>query len=330
MLGKEFFDSVRASLFSGSLNPTQVGMLTALDKAWTQHGDGNVASEAYVMSTVFNELSSSLISRAENLDYSAERAHEVWPRKFPTAAAAAPYAHNPVALANHVYAKIDGNRDEASGDGWMFRGRGPSQLTGRANYTKFSQLLGLDLINHPDLALDQDTGSAILVTGMVIGRFTGKKLSDYFGRPGIADDPVHARAIVNGDVAMNGPKIAVNWQKFLTALKAHSSVAAPVAPVPVPAPVPKATESVAEVLKSSPLSPVSGIFATLETVKMNLSLFSLLLNLLPVIPMLEQDFELEVKNLASSEDGKTKAIQTLHLLEDASKKLRAALGDAAP
>lgn len=63
---------------------------------------------------------------------------------------------------------------------------------------------------------------------------------------------------------------------------------------------------------------------------MNLSLFSLLLNLLPVIPMLEQDFELEVKNLASSADGQTKAIQTLHLLEAASKTLRAALGDKAP
>lgn len=63
---------------------------------------------------------------------------------------------------------------------------------------------------------------------------------------------------------------------------------------------------------------------------MNLSLFSLLLNLLPILPMLEQDFELEVKNLTSSADGKTKAVQTLHLLEDASKKLRAALGDNAP
>lgn len=66
------------------------------------------------------------------------------------------------------------------------------------------------------------------------------------------------------------------------------------------------------------------------TIAMNLSLFSLLLNLLPVLPMLEQDFELEVKNLTSSADGKVKAIQTLHLLEDASKKLRAALGDSAP
>lgn len=66
------------------------------------------------------------------------------------------------------------------------------------------------------------------------------------------------------------------------------------------------------------------------TLAMNLSLFSLLLNLLPILPMLEQDFELEVKNLTSSADGKVKAIQTLHLLEDASKKLRAALGDSAP
>ena len=53
---------------------------------------------------------------------------------FPTEAAAAPYAHNPEALANRAYAHVNGNRDEASGDGYRFRGRGLIQVTGRGIY----------------------------------------------------------------------------------------------------------------------------------------------------------------------------------------------------
>jgi predicted chitinase len=70
----------------------------------------------------------------ENLNYSAQRLTEVWPRRFPTLAAAAPYANSPEALANRVYADRLGNGDAASGDGWLFRGRGLMQVTGRDNY----------------------------------------------------------------------------------------------------------------------------------------------------------------------------------------------------
>ena len=74
----------------------------------------------------------------EDLDYTAERLTEVWPNRFPTVAEAAPYAHQPEKLANHVYAGRLGNGDEASGDGWMFRGRGLLQLTGRSQYAMFA------------------------------------------------------------------------------------------------------------------------------------------------------------------------------------------------
>lgn len=61
------------------------------------------------------------------------------------------YVNNPQALANFVYANQNGNGDEASGDGWKFRGRGYIQLTGRSNYAAFSQSCGDDCVSFPDL-----------------------------------------------------------------------------------------------------------------------------------------------------------------------------------
>lgn len=78
--------------------------------------------------------SGDLRQTVENLNYSERRLTQVWPRRFPTEAAALPYARDPEALANRVYANRLGNGDEASGDGWNFRGRGLMQVTGRSNY----------------------------------------------------------------------------------------------------------------------------------------------------------------------------------------------------
>ncbi|HEX8554296.1 MAG TPA: hypothetical protein VF695_06280 [Sphingomonas sp.] len=83
--------------------------------------------------------------REENLNYSAKRLTEVWPSRFPTIAMAASYAGNPDMLANRVYANRMGNGNEASGDGWRFRGAGPMQLTGRANWTGFASAMGMTL-----------------------------------------------------------------------------------------------------------------------------------------------------------------------------------------
>jgi putative chitinase len=78
----------------------------------------------------------------ENLGYRAERLCQVWPARFPTLAAAAPFALQPEVLANYVYAGRMGNGDAASGDGWTFRGRGLIQLTGRAAYERFAKACG--------------------------------------------------------------------------------------------------------------------------------------------------------------------------------------------
>jgi putative chitinase len=74
----------------------------------------------------------------ENLNYSAARLCQVWPNRFPSLAAAAPFAFQPTALADSVYAGRMGNGNRASGDGWRFRGRGLIQLTGRSTYQRFA------------------------------------------------------------------------------------------------------------------------------------------------------------------------------------------------
>lgn len=86
----------------------------------------------------------------ENLNYRAETLQKLWPRRFDAAKAQA-CARNPKLIANTVYSNRMGNRDEASGDGWRFRGRGCIQLTGSANYFHAGQALGFDFIMEPDL-----------------------------------------------------------------------------------------------------------------------------------------------------------------------------------
>ncbi len=94
----------------------------------------------------------------ENLNYSAERLMQVWPRRFPTFEIASKYERSPERLANFVYANRIGNGDEASGDGWRFHGRGPPQLTGRHNYTACGEDMGYDLLANPELLLTPYVG----------------------------------------------------------------------------------------------------------------------------------------------------------------------------
>jgi putative chitinase len=96
----------------------------------------------------------------EGLSYSTQRLRQVWPQRFPTDEIAFRYSRNPTALANNVYAHRMGNGDEASGDGWRYRGRGLIQLTGRDNYAAFSKGMGIDALGDPDQLLKPD-GAAL-------------------------------------------------------------------------------------------------------------------------------------------------------------------------
>jgi putative chitinase len=88
----------------------------------------------------------------ENLNYGAKGLQSIFKKYFPTEAKALEYERKPEKIANLVYANRMSNGDEASGDGWRFRGRGYIQLTGRANYTAFNRFVdGDDVVANPDL-----------------------------------------------------------------------------------------------------------------------------------------------------------------------------------
>lgn len=87
----------------------------------------------------------------ENLNYKPEALHKLWPARFPTMEIANQYAHNPEKIANKVYSSRGGNRDEASGDGARFHGRGLIQLTFHDNYWHAGQAIGVDLVAQPEI-----------------------------------------------------------------------------------------------------------------------------------------------------------------------------------
>lgn len=86
---------------------------------------------------------------SENLNYRADALTRVWPSRFPPGVAES-YAMQPEKIANRAYADRMGNGDEASGDGWKYRGRGLIQLTGADNYAAFSLDADNEALSDPD------------------------------------------------------------------------------------------------------------------------------------------------------------------------------------
>lgn len=86
----------------------------------------------------------------ENLNYKAATLQKLFGHKFKPEEIAI-YAGNPVKIANKIYANRMGNRDEASGDGWLYHGRGCIQLTGHDNYWHFGQAVNKDFTKEVQL-----------------------------------------------------------------------------------------------------------------------------------------------------------------------------------
>lgn len=112
--------------------------------------------------------SANLTATSEDLNYSAQGLATTWPNRYAVdehAATKVPnalankLARNPEAIANNVYASRNGNGDEASGNGWQYRGRGPIGITGLTNYTLCGMVTELDLIEHPELLEQPGAGA---------------------------------------------------------------------------------------------------------------------------------------------------------------------------
>lgn len=128
------------------------GIAASAPAVFAKYGIDTPLLVAHVMAQISHECGAGH-DVVENLNYSAQRMTEVWPRRFPNVESAQPYAHNPQALANKSYNGRMGNA-AGSNDGWNFRGRGGSQTTGREGYERVKKQTGLDVVNNPDILID--------------------------------------------------------------------------------------------------------------------------------------------------------------------------------
>ena len=135
-----------------TLKKERVDEFVASFNMWAVHfGIDNPRRVVHYLAQVFHE-SGALSATSENLNYSAKELLRTFPKYFKTRAIAEQYARKPVAIANRVYANRMGNGDEASGDGWKYRGRGYIGLTGKSMYRLFTKfdLCTEDVEANPD------------------------------------------------------------------------------------------------------------------------------------------------------------------------------------
>ena len=157
-----FFTQVRRTLFSNTLRQSQVDGLNAILDAWeARYADDDDRWLAYALATTYHETDQQMQPIEE---YGKGRGTR--------------------------YGKADPST------GQIYYGRGFVQLTWARNYRTMSDLLGVDFVHFPALALRLDNATNILFIGMIKGLFTGKSLGDYFS--GANDDWVNARRIING------------------------------------------------------------------------------------------------------------------------------------
>lgn len=161
MINKEIFYTRYREQF-GHLKQSQVDGINAILDYFDSDEDITLLSQlAYILSTVKHETAGTF---------------------------------QPIPEIGHGHGHSYGVPDPETGKAYY--GRGFVQLTWKYNYQKFADILGIDLVNNPDLALQLEPATKILFYGMLHGSFTGKKLSDYLNDS--KTDYNHARKIING------------------------------------------------------------------------------------------------------------------------------------
>lgn len=186
-----FFDSIRTSLFKGSMSQQQVDGMEAILKIWEAKELDDLRWLAYMLATTYHETAKTMQPIEE---YGKGKGYR-YGKKIKRSGI-------PYTLPDKIY-----------------YGRGYVQLTWFENYRTMSALLGVDLLNSPELALHPNIAAQIMFEGMTngtsnFGDFTGKSLEQYFNDK--KEDPINARRIING--LDKAELIATYYYKFKTAL----------------------------------------------------------------------------------------------------------------
>jgi putative chitinase len=189
---KHFFDTIRASLFKGSMTKDQVGGMDSILTTWETEGLLDLRWLAYMLATTFHETARTMQPVEE---YGKGKGYK-YGKKIKRSGI-------PYTLPDKLY-----------------YGRGYVQLTWYENYENMGRLLSVDLLNNPELALQPVIASKIMFEGMTkgdssFGDFTGKSLENYFNDK--KEDWVSARRIINGKD--KAELIAGYGKKFMGALK---------------------------------------------------------------------------------------------------------------
>lgn len=142
---------------------------------------------------------------SENLNYSAKGLRGIFRKYFPTDALARAYERKPAKIANRVYGNRMGNGDEASGDGFAFRGRGALQLTGKFNYSEFAKY-----VNRPDVMTNPDLVATELAFESALWFFDKNKLWS------ICDQGINDAAILALTKRINGGTHGLDDRKLKT------------------------------------------------------------------------------------------------------------------
>ena len=133
-----------ASIFPASPKAILEGTVDPLNAALARYDISTGTRAAAFLAQVGHE-SGGFVNMAENLNYRADGLARVFHKYFPTTDLCNAYAHQPQKIASRVYANRMGNGNEASQEGWTYRGRGFIQLTGKSNYQLFATAMEMSL-----------------------------------------------------------------------------------------------------------------------------------------------------------------------------------------
>lgn len=136
--------------------------LAALNACFARYEIDTPLRIAHFLAQVCHE-SNNFKAVSENLNYSSKALTAIFGKYF-DADSAQQYGRKPEQIANRVYASRMGNGDEASGEGWAYRGRGLMQLTGKDNYQNFSDDYGVDVVANPE-QVAEDSQLCVAVAG---------------------------------------------------------------------------------------------------------------------------------------------------------------------